>query len=85
MPLVWAQAHYKTSLYTINNLSDSRNLNEVVGGAPAIVEIVTQDGRRLRERVDYPKGFAENPFSTEELQRKFIDWSTTRISHHQAR
>jgi len=60
-------------------------LDAVVGGAPAIVEVVTRDGRRLREQVDYPKGFAENPFSEEELRRKFIDWATTRINDEQAR
>ena len=29
MPLVWAQADHKTSLYTINNLSESQNLNAI--------------------------------------------------------
>lgn len=59
-------------------------LDEVVGGVPAIVEVETRDGRRLREQVNYPKGFPENPFSEEELRRKFMDWATTRISREQA-
>jgi 2-methylcitrate dehydratase PrpD len=36
-----------------------------------IVEIKMQGGEMLIERVDYPKGEPENPFTTEELQDKF--------------
>jgi 2-methylcitrate dehydratase PrpD len=53
-------------------------------GIPAAVEVVTRDGRRLREEVRHAKGFPENPLSDEEIRRKFLDWSTTRISRGQA-
>jgi 2-methylcitrate dehydratase PrpD len=60
------------------------NLDAIEGGAPAIVEVVLRDGSRLQAQVDYPKGYAENPFSREELRSKFLDWATTRISREQA-
>lgn len=40
---------------------------------PAIVEIVTRDGRREEVRVDTPKGDPENPMSREDLAAKFRD------------
>jgi 2-methylcitrate dehydratase PrpD len=38
----------------------------------AIVEVYTIDGRKLSERVDYPKGEPENPLSDQELKDKFL-------------
>lgn len=38
---------------------------------PSIVEIVTDDGRKLEVRVDSPKGSEENPMTWEEVQEKF--------------
>jgi len=35
------------------------------------VEIVLKDGRRLWERVDFPKGSPENPMTPEEVAQKF--------------
>lgn len=40
---------------------------------PAVVEIVTRDGRREEARVDTPKGDPENPMSREDLAAKFRD------------
>ncbi len=40
---------------------------------PAIVEIVTRDGRREEVRVDTPRGDPENPMSREDLASKFRD------------
>jgi 2-methylcitrate dehydratase PrpD len=40
---------------------------------PAIVEIVTKDGNKFRERVDFPKGEPENPLSDKEIIKKFTD------------
>jgi 2-methylcitrate dehydratase PrpD len=54
------------------------------GGIPAIVEVELHDGRRFRESVPCPKGFACNPFTTEELHAKFFEWTTIRISREQA-
>ncbi|MDO8956770.1 MAG: MmgE/PrpD family protein [Deltaproteobacteria bacterium] len=38
---------------------------------PAEVEIVTGDGKRLKERVDYPKGDPESPMSLAEVVEKY--------------
>jgi len=40
---------------------------------PAIVEIVTKDGNKFRERVDFPKGEPENPLSDNEIINKFMN------------
>ncbi|HWP35112.1 MAG TPA: MmgE/PrpD family protein [Thermodesulfobacteriota bacterium] len=40
---------------------------------PAVVELVTRDGRREEVRVEYPKGDPENPMSREDLAAKFRD------------
>ena len=40
---------------------------------PAIVEIITKDGNKFQERVDFPKGEPENPLSDKELIKKFTD------------
>jgi len=36
-----------------------------------ILEIRLKDGRRIQNRVDYPKGSLENPFTDEEVRGKF--------------
>jgi 2-methylcitrate dehydratase PrpD len=41
----------------------------------AIVEVVLYDGRRFKERVDYPLGEPENPISDDDLQARFIEHS----------
>ncbi len=46
---------------------------------PAIVEIVTRDGRREEVRVDTPKGDPENPMSREDLAAKFRDLTRKHI------
>ena len=38
----------------------------------AVLEAITYDGRRVSERVDYPKGEPEVPLSDEELREKFV-------------
>lgn len=38
---------------------------------PVVVSVVTEDGRRLEQRVDYPKGDTMNPMTVEEVWRKF--------------
>jgi len=38
---------------------------------PAIVTIETVDGRKLTEKIDYPKGDPENPVTDDELEYKF--------------
>lgn len=38
---------------------------------PAIVEVVTTDGKIYRERVDLPKGEPENPVTDKEIIKKF--------------
>lgn len=39
---------------------------------PHILEITMDDGRMIRERVDYPPGDFKNPFGWEEAHRKFF-------------
>ena len=38
----------------------------------AIVEVILKDGRKLSERVEYPKGEPENPLTSEENYTKFL-------------
>lgn len=47
--------------------------NLVPDKRPAIVEILTKDGHKFRERVDLPKGEPENPITDEEIKKKFIE------------
>ncbi len=39
---------------------------------PCEVEIALKDGRRVKSRVEWPKGDPENPVSVEELRAKFV-------------
>ena len=39
----------------------------------ARVTVYTVDGRELSYRVDFPKGYPQNPLTKEELERKFVD------------
>jgi 2-methylcitrate dehydratase PrpD len=43
---------------------------------PCEVEIALKDGRRLKSRVEWPKGDPENPVSTEEVRAKFATLAT---------
>jgi 2-methylcitrate dehydratase PrpD len=74
-----------SDLYGRANLLPEPALDEIMAGAPAIVEIKTRDGRLLSERVDYSKGRVQNPLSAGELEEKFMRWATTRLSEEQAR
>ena len=42
---------------------------------PSIVEVTTTDGRKVSERVDYAAGTPQNPFSREEIEKKFFELS----------
>ena len=52
--------------------------------APAVVEVTTRDGRVFTERVDWAVGRRENPMTQAELERKFLELATTRISRDAA-
>jgi 2-methylcitrate dehydratase PrpD len=52
--------------------------------APAVVEVTTRDGRTLTARVDEATGRRENPMTKAELEQKFMDLATTRISRSAA-
>ncbi len=52
--------------------------------SPAVVEVTTTDGRMLVERVDWPKGDRKNPMSPAELEAKFFDLATAKISRERA-
>jgi len=45
----------------------------------SIVEVTTKGGRTYSERVDYAAGTPQNPFSREEIIRKFFDLSSTAV------
>ena len=47
---------------------------------PATIAIMTQDGRRLFTRVDYPKGDPENPLSSAELVAKVTTLTRDRLT-----
>lgn len=47
---------------------------------PARVEICTKDNHLYKAGFNYPKGSPENTLSCEELQQRFIDFSTRTIS-----
>jgi len=52
---------------------------------PAEVVLRTADGRVFTHRMVYPPGSPKNPLSGEELDEKFMFWSTLVISDEQAR
>lgn len=52
--------------------------------APAVVEVMTRDGRTLTARVDEAKGRRQNPMTKAELEQKFMNLATTRISRSNA-
>lgn len=59
-------------------------LDELEAKSPAVVEVVTTDGRRFVERVDYPRGATMNPMSRSELEEKFFWLATTVVDRVQA-
>ena len=50
-----------------------------------ILEIHCQDGRILTNRVDYPKGSIENPFTDMEIEEKFKKLSAIAINKNKIR
>jgi 2-methylcitrate dehydratase PrpD len=54
------------------------------GSRPAEVTLTTKDGRTFSKRMLYPPGHPRNPLSREELDEKFMFWSTKVISQDQA-
>lgn len=55
-----------------------------LGARPAEVVLTTRDGRTFTERMLYPPGHPRNPLSREELEEKFLYWSTRVISRDRA-
>jgi len=52
--------------------SDEELDREYPGKWGAIVEVKTKDGRVLSQKVEYPKGDPQNPFSQKEFSDKFL-------------
>ena len=71
-------------VYERVKLIGDREMDRWPGSAPAIVEVTVKDGRRLSARVDWAKGRRENPMTRTELERKFFDLATMRISRDDA-
>jgi 2-methylcitrate dehydratase PrpD len=46
---------------------------------PSIVELTTRDGGVASRRVDWPKGYPQNPVTAAELERKFRDLAATAV------
>ncbi|MFN8636960.1 MAG: MmgE/PrpD family protein [Chloroflexota bacterium] len=46
---------------------------------PSIVELTTRDGSVASRRVDWPKGYPQNPVSQTDLERKFRDLAATAL------
>jgi 2-methylcitrate dehydratase PrpD len=46
---------------------------------PSIVELTTRDGRTVSRRVDWPKGYPQNPVSPADLERKFRELAATAV------
>ena len=49
-----------------------------------IVTVRLRDGRTLSERVDYPRGHAQNPLSDAEVEAKFQALAGTRLGRERA-
>jgi 2-methylcitrate dehydratase PrpD len=60
-------------------------LDGAAGAAPAIIEVVTSDGRSFSKRVDYARGRSENPLTRDELEAKFIRWAEPVVGEPRAR
>ena len=52
---------------------------------PARVTIVLEDGRKVTARRDFPKGDPQSPLSVTEIDAKFMDNATARLSAAEAR
>lgn len=55
-----------------------------VGARPARVTLATRDGRTFDGEMIYPPGHPRNPLTQEELEEKFMYWSTRVITRSQA-
>lgn len=60
------------------------NLDPWEAPSPAVVRVTLHDGRAFTQRVDWPKGMPRNPFTRAELESKFLELATTRISRDRA-
>lgn len=50
----------------------------------SVLVVRTVDGRLLSRRVDWPKGYPQNPLTKEEVMDKFLSMATQRCSREQA-
>ena len=73
-----------SKLFQSTKLTDSQELDDSPGRAPAIVEVKATDGQIFHKRVDIAKGLAGNPFTRDELQQKFIRLATNVVSEARA-
>ena len=51
----------------------------------SIITVTTREGRRLENRVDYPKGWPQNPLTDEEWLDKYMYMATQTATEQQAR
>jgi 2-methylcitrate dehydratase len=55
-----------------------------VGARPARVTLTTRDGRAFDGQMIYPPGHPRNPLGQDELEEKFLYWSTRVLDRSQA-
>jgi 2-methylcitrate dehydratase PrpD len=59
-------------------------LESAPAGTPAKLEVMTKDGRRFAERVDWPKGSGDKPMTAGEVEEKFMELATSVVPTPQA-
>jgi 2-methylcitrate dehydratase PrpD len=66
-------------MYSKVSLLGDADLENSGPDRPAIVEVITVDGRLFVERADWPRGNPVNPLSQAEMREKFITCATAAI------
>jgi 2-methylcitrate dehydratase PrpD len=74
--------HARTTSAGNPELDTAKQQNE--GSRPAEVTLRTRDGQEFTKRMLYPPGHPKNPLSRDELDEKFMFWSTRVLSTVQA-
>lgn len=62
----------KNIMSKVTVIGDKSISEQVPQMRPAIVEIITNDGKHYSERIDHPKGEPENPLTDQDLEDKFM-------------
>ncbi|MFH1268386.1 MAG: MmgE/PrpD family protein, partial [Planctomycetota bacterium] len=71
-------------MYRNVTLVGDPELDKIEPDRPAIVEVVTKDGRRFLEKADWPRGNPHNPFTEDEMREKFLNCATAAFPRERA-